>query len=196
MDKYIKSLILPFIRSGVKNAKIISFLKDDKKIENSKLPSIDQLNNFRGYYKDKKINEICIKEACYFIRWINTYAYDSVKSDELFVLDYVLKPEQFIFILTSSKLLCNAKKNYNIGPINLCIDATYKLISCKFPLVIIGTEDLTHGFHPIAFAIVNREDTKTYTFIMASIKNFLKDKMSYEWKVQVIKYNTLHNIIR
>jgi hypothetical protein len=47
----------------------------------------------------------------------------------------------------------------------LLMDATYKLISLKWPVFVLGTVDAKRSFHPIAFCFSNRENTEAFSTI-------------------------------
>ena len=177
---------MAFIINGTKNVKIMGYLKDDKNITEDKLPTATQLINFRYYYRNKVINQVPVKDKAHFTKGIQDNSFEASKSKDLFVLDYVLKQDQFIFVMSSLNLLNNAIDLSNFMPGNLCIDATYKLITCKFPLIVMGVEDKCHNLHTIAFDIVSKEDTQTYTFVLATVKNLLKEKFNFNWKIKVI----------
>ena len=192
INKLVKKIISPLIANGLKNIKIIDLLKNENKIEHSLLPSNEQLNNYRFYYKSKKINEIAVKNKKHFLEWIDANKFNEQTPNNLFVIDYALAKDKFIFILSSISLLKTVIDQSHIMPGNLSIDATYKLINCKFPLIIIGCEDLCHQFHCIGFSIVSNEDKSTYTFILATIKNYLKTNFNFIWDIKV-KFRFLNN---
>lgn len=50
------------------------------------------------------------------------------------------------------------------------IDCTYRLMKEGFALAIIGTVDVAQKFHVIAYAILNRENTASFQFILRSVK--------------------------
>jgi len=104
------------------------------KVEANLLPTGDQLTRFRAYYKFKRINEVSVKDKATFLNWIATNNYNVEKPNDLFVVNHLLSKESFIFILSSINLLCNAKTEKQLEKGYICIDSTYNLINCKFPL--------------------------------------------------------------
>ena len=170
----------------MKNAKLISYLKIDKKVDKKLIPTIEQIKNYRYYYQKNKINEICSKTRSVYELWINGHKFNESNFQELFVLDHSINKDNFIFIFSSILLLQQIDTHQKLGYTqNLSIDATYKLISCKFPLVIMGIEDSSRYFHPICFAIVSTENINKYIFILSTVKNFMKDKYNFIWRPTV-----------
>lgn len=60
----------------------------------------------------------------------------------------------------------------------VCIDSTYKLNWCEFPLTILGTVDRSKKFHPIAFACTTNETVDDYAFVFDAVKNKIKQYFS------------------
>lgn len=184
IEKFVKEMILPFIKNGVKNCKITSYLKDTLLLDPSKIPTGEQLTRYRCSYKSKRINEITVKDKAGYIKWVEENSLKIEKPNDLFVVNYILAQDNFVFILSSMNMMLNAKGNqYELGFVS--IDSTYKLITCKFPLLIISTRDKKRHSRIIAFAIISNEDAKTFGFVINSLQDFMKDKLNFEWKIKV-----------
>ena len=185
IEKHIKALINPLIHTGAKNVQITAYLKDSHNIEASKIPNADQLNRFRAYYKEKRLNEITNKDKGTFTQWILENQINKEDLTKCFVVDYILESNKFIFILSSLQLLQNAmiENQYESGYV--CIDSTYKLTTCKFPLLIIATRGKDRHLRIIAFAILSHENIESFMFIIKSLMKCMKTELNFDWRIQV-----------
>lgn len=52
----------------------------------------------------------------------------------------------------------------------VCIDATYKLNWCGYPLIVFGTVDRKKKFHPFLYACTSGETTDDYAFVFETVK--------------------------
>jgi len=127
------------------------------KIEEDKLPSVNQLTRFRCDYNSKRINEITVKDKKNFLQWIENNKINKEKLNDLFVVNYRLEKDNFISVLSSIILLNNAKEEGQFEKGFVCIDTTYKLTTCRFPLAILSTRDKSRKLMNIGFAILSNE---------------------------------------
>ena len=49
------------------------------------------------------------------------------------------------------------------------VDGTYKLVYMGFPVLVLGTTDVAHKFHPIAVALTSGETTEDYTVVLQKV---------------------------
>ena len=89
------------MKADVKNVKTFTHLKDNLKLKDEELPFSEQLTRFRCNFKRKRVNEIAVKDRAHFISWIENHNSDPQKPNELFVVNYKLQKNNFIFILCS-----------------------------------------------------------------------------------------------
>lgn len=69
--------------------------------------------------------------------------------DEVFVAETYFQPgievvDELRIFLTTKRLICMATKANH-----LCIDANYKLLWLDYPVIVVGTTDLTRSFHSL-----------------------------------------------
>jgi len=68
----------------------------------------------------------------------------------------------------------------------LCIDGTYRLTVLGYPLLVIGTQDITHKFRLVALALSKHEREKDYKFVLDSVRNSLEMIFKYEWRIDLL----------
>jgi len=185
MPKWIKTAIEPFIRNGVKNMKIVNHLRDIVKVSQKDMPSSEQLTRFRSYYKSKRINEISVKDRAHFVTWSDEHQINADLPNDLIVINYKLKKDELIFVLSSLRLLMNANVEDQYHEGYICIDSTFKLMTCKFPLAIISTRDKRRKLKNIAFAILSNETIENYKFVIESLKTFIQKELKFQWNIKV-----------
>jgi len=66
------------------------------------------------------------------------------------------------------------------------IDATYKLIDLRFPIIQISTETIKHNYRPICFFISEGETKDKLIKMLTSFSTFLKNQFAYEFKPKYI----------
>ena len=86
----------------------------------------------------------------------------SQTAQEPFVLAYSINPTKLI--VTSEHLLSKLTLARNVH-----IDATYKLMTCNYPLIIVGISDLQSTFYLTAVAIVEAETAEAYKWVLQII---------------------------
>lgn len=72
-------------------------------------------------------------------------------------------------MLTTRRLLEVALKR----PELLLCDATYKLIWQGYPVILVGTTDLSKTFHPIAVLVSKSEQAEDHQFLFSSLKTVI-----------------------
>jgi len=192
MSKYIKTLITPLVETRVKNVKIINYLREEAKLEEESMPWAAQLNRFRWYYRATKINEIGVKVKSTYIEWIDKNKLNEENPDNLFVIDYKLGPKEFIFVLSSLTLLQNAISEDQYVEGYACVDSTFKLMNCKFPLAIFSRRDKAKKHRVIAFAILSAETKENYSFTLNAIHDSILKELNLNWRVKVNYFYFFH----
>lgn len=103
--------------------------------------------------------------------------------DEPFVLKYLISCETFDpeeqdikIVISTLRLLGNLEKSLMVQ-----IDATYKLIWQGYPVMVVGTSDKNHVFHPFAIAVCKGESGNDFTFIFDALHNF-----NLAWQPEVL----------
>lgn len=142
--------------------------------------------------KLRKLNANSIRNSCELIQNNlfkenideNTPFFFNVKFDE----DGIVKlnngsEESHINIMITSKKLLRNLESENEGPFH--IDATYKLIKNKFPVVVFAKTDFHHQIHPIAFVITSHEQTKDYVEIYKGLIS-VSDQLNIEFNPEYI----------
>ena len=107
------------------------------------------------------------------------------KPNDLFVVDYKLEKNKFIFVLSSLNLLKNALDENQLHKGFACIDVTYKLTTCKFPLAIISTRDKERKLKQIGFTILSEETRDSFIFVVESLKLVIEKELNVPWNVKV-----------
>lgn len=79
-----------------------------------------------------------------------------------FVVRYSTNP---VKILISSSILLKRLEKAR----NLHIDATYKLNTCKYPVVVVGFTDLDSSFYTSAVCIMQNETAESYRWILSTL---------------------------
>ncbi len=107
-----------------------------------------------------------MKDKGSYTQWILAHKFDPERPDSLYVLGYKLEKKDFIFVMSSLTLLKNAKPENQFSEGYVAVDSTYKLLSCKFPVMIFSTRDKNKKHKVIAFAIVSNESRQNFEFII------------------------------
>ena len=91
-----------------------------------------------------------------------------------------------VSIMSSKNLLLNGYRMYLEPGVLPCIEAdcTYRLMTEGFAMAVIGTVSIDQKFHVIAYAIVNKENTAVFQFILREVKKEI-EKVVAEQRVQV-----------
>ena len=84
--------------------------------------------------------------------------------------------EYIIIIMSSDNLLLNGYRMYCEPGVTACIqiDCTYKLMKEGFSLAVIGSVSVDQKFHPIAYAVCNKENTATFEFILGEVRDAIE----------------------
>jgi len=143
------------------------------------LPTVDQINRFRWYYRTTKINQIVVKDKATYTEWVNARKINPEKPNDLFVINHKLDKNNFIFVVSSITLLKNAKKEEQYEEGYVCVDSTYKLMTC------FSTWDKSRKIKIIAFAIVSHETIVNYEFILSSIRKCIQNELDFTWEIKV-----------
>lgn len=138
------------------------------------------LRNLKDEFPDININYIynqvkILKKT----KEIMNRNFSSVELEEL-CQKYIYKDNQTPYIIgfdktptrvltTSDKLLEHLSISENVH-----LDATYKLNAYGFPVIVVGISDLDRKFFVTAIAIVEKEDTETYNWIIQMLFEKIK----------------------
>ena len=188
VPKQLKSLINEMIEDGNKPKRIQKKLAEKTNIERKNLPTHKQLKNYCYNYKKKQLSELSnpthIGE---YQEWVKMNSNPSSEKD-LIVLDHLITTDSFILCFSSQKLLRNVieQSNSQLLPKIIFADCTYKLVKLGFGLMVCGTQNISHNFKPIAFALSLHEDSTSYQFFFNSIAKGLKNLFQYEFTPSVL----------
>ena len=77
-----------------------------------------------------------------------------------------------VAILSTKNLILNGYRMYCEAGVRACVqvDCTYRLMHEGYALAIMGTVSIDKIFHPIAYAIVNKENTAVFQFMLRQVK--------------------------
>ena len=106
---------------------------------------------------------------------------DDIAPNALFVLDSDISDERSIICMSSLallRLMYRSVEMYQMFVFSL--DGTYKLLWNGFPFIVCGLSDIMHRFHPIAFLFTSHEDKDAYSFLINSIKSFVRVHLSFD----------------
>lgn len=183
--------LLDFLITSAKNnhkpkriIRDINKMREEKqRFENDVTPSSRQIHYLLAKHSEKEAPPIVsIGEL---VEWCEERAATPKNNDEAFVLaEQHSKHKQnmyFRFVLSTVRLLRNAA-NVN----NICVDATYKLNWCGFPLLLIGTIDLNKSFHLIAIACCSNEKQADFSFLFKTVSGTVKDLLGFELKPEIM----------
>lgn len=83
------------------------------------------------------------------------------------------KYDYVVAIFSTENLVLNGYRMFCEPGLQACveIDCTYRLMHEGYALAILGTVSIDQIFHPIAYAVVNKENTAVFQFILRKVKH-------------------------
>ena len=169
------------IKSGASTKMIISTLN---LVSSSQLKT--QIKN-KKYYEKKKISQLfVIHNEEQLISWCVekklTYGNYVSNPDEPFVVDYIINNNYYCIVFTTFNLIFDYLTYLSQVQNKLFqCDGTYKLVKNNYILLISGCQDLAGIFHSCGYCMTSNEDTDSYSFLMATLKDVAsKIKLSFE----------------
>lgn len=99
-------------------------------------------------------------------------------SNELILGDGKSEP---LHIMITSKSLINYLKERGVGH----IDATYKIMTTGYSLVIYGVTDIRGHLHPVAFMITSKEQEEDFTYFYSGLQDLCQN-MNLDYKPRFI----------
>lgn len=182
----IKEEVDKLIRSGHSNEKIIKFLKDEKKVKEEILPTNRQLTDRRYHLKKVVLKHLKENTKGKFVNWFNLHKDFDKQNNDLICLSYILEENNFILLFTSKALLKNAILQAGVkGNSFIALDATHKVISCRFKLSTFATANLNQEIADICYMIHAHEDESSYLYGLKQIRKALKDIFNFDWDPNV-----------
>jgi len=189
------------VANKVNPSKIEKVLKEytvQGKIEETNLPTIKQLQNFKRNNGRKESFIGTEEEFRELIEKLNPNKKQNIK--DAIIIGYNLQPDDFCLVFSSRQLLNNIiDQSLTCHVRYICLDGTYKLTVLGYPLVVVGTQDVDHKFRLIGMAIVRHEREEDYYFILESLKSAIQEFFGYEWVVDFIMSDgsqAIHNASR
>lgn len=178
------------IKIGLPNFKIIQKLEEEK-IESSLIPTNSQISDRRYYLKNIILGELKKNTKGGFLNWYeeNNSKFQDCGDHELIIVNYLLEKDNFILLITTKGLLKNAINQSNITrKAFIAIDATHKIVSCRFRFSTFATCTLNQEIADIAYMVHSSEDTDSYEYGLKELKKFLRENFNFEWDPEVNKY--------
>lgn len=169
-----------FEKQTTQYASVIKHIESERKKQNLFLneqnPTRDQVAYRLRLYREKEVKPLL--NLGELMSWCKDHSNTPNDEHTPFVIDHWRERNngtglKFRFVFTTLYLL-NLFKSVE----KVCIDSTYKLNWCDFPLTILGTVDRNKKFHPIAFACSTNETTDDYAFVFDAVKKKIKECFS------------------
>ncbi|CAF2911546.1 unnamed protein product [Rotaria sp. Silwood2] len=186
--KDVKQCIEELCNDGIKKPKLIIRALQSRQL---KVPTYAQLNNYLGYYKRKKYGSHTISLG-ELNQWCQDNSNVPSHENKAFVVSYKIlyDDEEYEDVDDTSgrifRLFLSSVRFLNIGSVASHINAgaTFKLVWQGFPVLVIGTTDLSKAFHPLGLAICSNEKAEDFELICNALqigmqkikKNLLKPK--------------------
>lgn len=157
--------------------------EETQQFQNDVTPTSRQIHYLLAKHREKETPPIIsIGEL---VEWCEGKSAIPEDQDEAFVLaEQHSKHKQnmyFRFVLSTIRLLQNAANVTNI-----CVDATYKLNWCGFPLLLLGTIDLNKSFHLIAIACCSNEKQADFSFLFQTVRETANDLLGFVLEPEIM----------
>lgn len=130
------------------------------------IPTREQIQRIITYHCHKDDSDVIISVGD-IISWAEEHVCNNndIDLDTPFVVDFKASSvdddeKYFQYIVSTKRLLMNASKYLNV-----CSDATYKVVFHGYPLLMIGSVDADKAFHLIATALSVSETTTDFSFL-------------------------------
>ena len=155
-------------------------------------------NRIKRIYSYRYLNQekpsIFLKNIADFEKFLKKYAISNKNSNsnsgvDFVILDYELgdggddTPLKVVF--SSITLMKNRikQKEMNEGIIVLGVNSTFKLNNLKYPLIVLGIQDLQHHVFPVCFAVsCEEEKERGYVTTFRAFKNVMMSLLKNEYK--------------
>lgn len=159
------------------------------------LPKLSQLQNYL-YNQKLKILLETYPDIANFVSDICKVRYTpELPQDDIFFLDDTISQDEVSILFTSKSLLSNLFKQEINQNSFFHIDATYKILDLRFPVVHLSTETINHNYRPLFFYITESETTEKIKKMLTTIIDFLKDEYNYIWKPKFVLSDNADNFI-
>jgi hypothetical protein len=169
----VKDIIKQLINDGVTLSRQIIMALQERNVN---IPTKLQLNNYIAQYKKARFGASAISLG-ELEKWCEENSHIPGDEDKSFVVNYIINDGDFIvdldrddgayfaFFISTKRLLNIAAKSTHLHA-----DATYKLIWQGYPVLIVGTTDLSKSFHPFGLAVCCSEKKKDFIFLFNSLQ--------------------------
>lgn len=144
-----------------------------------------KLNSFLVRLKKRKGEGNAI-ELGQVIDWCSNNKEIPISADEVFVANFEINsniPEPVMRIFITTKRLVQMA-SYN--GVHVCTDLSYKLVWQGYPVIIVGTTDMTRQFHPFGMAVCTNEGHEDYAFIFNSLKMIVQQVCGFDYEPTVL----------
>lgn len=188
INPLIKVKVDDLIRLGLTNYEILNEL-EEMEIPEDTIPTHRQISNRRFYYKNAMLAELHDNTKGAYEKWLleHSGSLDDCENHEFIILSSYLQDQDFALLVTTKKLLNNAKmQGEQTGMSFLAVDATHKLISCGFKFSTIATCTMQQEIADVAYLIHAHEDYASYGYAFSQLKTTLEEYFNFQWKPQVI----------
>ena len=184
IDKGVKKVILELFTS--KKARttetILNELRNRKDVPTELIPTAKQVENHLNTVR-KNVHGDRITSLNKLEKVVNSYPeFDETDLDAPFLLaqdfDHSPDPESewFCLVWTTKRLLALTELSRSVN-----IDATYKLNSQGYPVLVVGTTDRAKHFHPFAVALARNETGRSFAFLFKALREACQN-----WKPDVL----------
>jgi len=106
----------------------------------------------------------------------------SLKEDELFFLHSDFQNDEVSLLFSSKALLLNCPKQYNLQPMFIHLDSTFKLVDLGLPLMIVSTKTLNHNFRHLAFFLTWSESLEAVKLLFKKLCSFYADNLQIQFR--------------
>ena len=142
----------------------------------------------------RQINDLCRQKKSPLIslatleRWCAERVvvdYNLIEDDKMFTVpvDYDYKSRGRFHVFATTKRLLRIATMITT---HVCCDATYNIVIQGFPILMSGTTDKDHQFHPFCLVISKFEEAEDYGFMFKTLKSLIYEVFNHIYEPEIL----------